>query len=150
MPVVRRNARVPHSARQMFDLVSDIDAYPQFLDWCTGARIEGSAVGEVTASVDIGIAGISQSFRTRNTLTEPTADTPGHIAMALVQGPFKRLQGDWSFTPQAGGGCHVAMDLDYELSFSPLKFVLSAIFDEIARSQMSAFVRRAAQVYGDG
>jgi ribosome-associated toxin RatA of RatAB toxin-antitoxin module len=133
----------------MFDLVNDIDAYPQFLHWCSGARIESSTPEEVTASIDIGIAGISQKFRTRNRLTAPENGGAGRIAVSLVAGPFRRLEGVWTFEPLADGGSEVRLELEYELTLSPLRLVISPIFDEIARSQMGAFVRRADAIYAD-
>ena len=149
MPSVRRSAHVPYSAAQMYDLVNAVDAYPQFLGWCRGARVESRSVDQVVASVDIGVGGISQSFRTRNTLTPPATGRPGRVDMQLVSGPFRRLDGAWVFSDTPGGGSEVQLELDYELSFSPLRVVMAALFDEIARSQMDAFVKRAGEVYAD-
>lgn len=147
MPAVKRNAHVPYSAAQMFELVNDVAAYPEFLGWCAGARIESQSPREMVASVDIGVRGISQSFRTRNTLTRPGDEGEGKVEMKLVSGPFRRLDGAWTFRDSAGGGSDVGLELYYELGFSPLQVVMAALFDEIARSQMDAFIRRAAEVY---
>lgn len=149
MPSVRRTAHVPYSAMQMFGLVNDVAAYPEFLGWCTNARVESRSRDEMVASVDIGVRGISQSFRTHNKLTWPGPNSPGRVDMKLVSGPFRRLEGAWSFADAEQGGSDVRLELDYELSFSPLRVVFSVLFDEIARSQMEAFIDRARQVYGD-
>lgn len=139
---------MPHAASQMFELVNDIEAYPEFLHWCRAARIERSDPGSVEAALDIGIGGIHRTFRTRNTLTPPTEGAPGRIGLTLVSGPFRRLEGAWIFTDQASGGSEVALELDYELASTPLGMIFSAVFDEMARSQMNAFIDRAGRVYG--
>jgi ribosome-associated toxin RatA of RatAB toxin-antitoxin module len=149
MPIVRLSARVPHTAVQMFDLVNDIGAYPEFLRWCSGSRVESKSPAELIASVEVGLAGFRQSFRTRNSLTSPAPGSPGKIDMALVSGPFQRLDGVWTFGERTDGGCDVDLTLDYEMKPSPLRMILSAMFEELSRSQMDAFVSRAKQVYGD-
>ncbi len=133
----------------MFDLVNAIEDYPQFLEWCSGAAVQSRTATEVIASIDIGLAGISQSFTTKNTLSPPAGEQGGRIGVELVSGPFKRLEGEWVFEPVVTGGCDVRLDLEFEIAFSPLKFVFSSLFGEIARSQMNAFVARAAEVYAD-
>lgn len=140
---IRRRAHVPYTAQQMFDLVNDVEAYPKFLHWCAGARVESADDSHIEATLDIGIAGLHKSLRTRNTL-----ERPRRITMALVSGPFSRLDGTWEFTSLPSGGADITLSLDYEISHSALGFVLSKAFEEIARSQVSAFVRRADEVYG--
>ena len=132
----------------MFDLVNAIEAYPEFLDWCDGATIHESGEDTIVASIDISFAGLHQRFRTRNSLRPPGDASTGCITMRLVDGPFRRLDGDWTFEPLPGGGCEVRLELDYEFAFSPLKVLMAPVFEEIARSQVGAFVRRAAAVYG--
>jgi ribosome-associated toxin RatA of RatAB toxin-antitoxin module len=127
----------------MFDLVNDIEAYPTFLNWCAGARVESAGEHHVEAAIDIGIAGLRKTFRTRNTL-----ERPKRIAIALLSGPFRRLDGAWTFEDAPSGGAEIALALDYEVSHSPLAVLLGTAFEEIARSQLSAFVRRAEEVYG--
>ena len=70
MPTVKRNARVAHTPEQMFDLVEDVESYPKFLHWCRGARIDLKQGNTVEATLDIGVLGFHQSFRTRNTLKQ--------------------------------------------------------------------------------
>jgi ribosome-associated toxin RatA of RatAB toxin-antitoxin module len=127
----------------MFDLVNDVEAYPTFLHWCGGARVESADEGHVEATLEIGIAGIHKAFRTRNTL-----ERPKRITIALISGPFRRLSGSWEFADSPGGGADVELALDFEMSASPLGFVLAKAFEEVARSQLGAFVRRADEIYG--
>jgi len=149
MPRVEKRAQVSHSPSEMFALVNDVEAYPKFLHWCRAARVERRFGDGVEAALDIGIGGVHKTFRTRNTVSPPDAETPGRIDIALVSGPFRRLHGSWMFTP-VEDGCDVKLELEYEIASMPLGMVFSAVFEEIARSQMNAFVRRAAEVYGGG
>jgi len=127
----------------MFDLVNDVEAYPEFLHWCRGARVEASGEGTVDAALDIGLGGFYETFKTRNTL-----DRPHRIGITLKSGPLRRLEGAWKFADSADGGADVELVLDYEVSHSPLGVVFAMVFEEVARSQMKAFVRRAEHVYG--
>ena len=92
MPTVQRSSRVIYSAEQMFDLVNDIEKYPEFLHWCRGARVDVRQGNTIEATLDIGVLGFQRSFRTRNTLRRPD-----RISIELVSGPFRRLRGEWKF-----------------------------------------------------
>ena len=131
----------------MFNLVNDVDAYPEFLNWCTGARVERVEAAAVEAAVDVGLAGFTKTFKTRNVLTAPSETEPGRIGVDLLEGPFRRLAGSWTFT-NLPTGSRVDLFLDYEMKPSPLSMIFSAAFDEIARAQVSAFISRAEAIYG--
>lgn len=145
MPTVKRTARVPHTAEQMFDLVNDVESYPQFLHWCRAARVDVEQGDTVEATLDIGVLGFHQRFRTRNTLTRPE-----RIGIDLVSGPFRRLRGEWRFRPAAGGGTDVSLALSFEVTLSPFGIVFAKVFEELAASQMAAFIERARKLYGAG
>ena len=83
MPTVRRSVRVPYSAEKMFDLVNDVERYPEFLHWCTGAIVESAQGNVIEATLRIGILGFHREFRTRNTLARPH-----RIQIELVSGRF--------------------------------------------------------------
>lgn len=143
MPRVQRTARVPYTAEQMFDLVNDIESYPRFLHWCSGARIDVRQGSTVEATLDIGVLGFRRSFRTRNTLARP-----GRIQIELVSGPFRRLRGEWKFTPISEGGSDVSLTLQFEVTLSPFGTVFAKVFEELAGAQMNAFTERAVKIYG--
>lgn len=143
LPTVQRSARVPYSAQQMFDLVNDIESYPRFLHWCSGARVDVREADAVEASLDVGLAGLHRTFKTRNTVLRPKS-----IAIALVSGPFKKLEGQWRFEDALDGGSTVSLDLLFEVALSPFGAIFARIFEEIASSQMDAFIRRARELYG--
>ena len=148
MAAIDRSARVPYSAHQMLTLVNDIDAYPEFLHWCHAARIERQAGATVDAALEIGISGIYKTMRTRNTTRPADEQRPASIRIEMIEGPLKRLQGTWVFTDLEGDGCDIELQIEYEIHLSPLGLILRALFDEIANSQLHAFVRRAHAVYG--
>ena len=143
MPTVQRSAHVPYSAEQMFDLVNDIESYPKFLHWCRGARIDVRQGNTVEATLEIGVLGFQQSFRTRNTLARPQ-----RIGIELVSGPFRRLRGEWRFTAAASSGSDVSLSLLFEVTRSPFGAVFARVFEELAGSQMNAFIDRASKAYG--
>jgi ribosome-associated toxin RatA of RatAB toxin-antitoxin module len=143
LPTVKRSARVPYTTEQMFDLVNDVEAYPKFLHWCRGARIESRQGTTVEATLDIGMLGFHQSFRTRNTLQRPE-----RIGIDLVSGPFRRLRGEWRFVAAQDQGTDISLLLTFEVTLSPFGTIFAKVFEELAASQMAAFVDRAKKIYG--
>ena len=92
MHTVQRSVLVPYSAAQMFDLVADVDKYPEFMPWCGGAEVQSRHENGMQASVLISFAGLKQRFTTRN-----RHDYPKRIDLELVDGPFSSLAGHWQF-----------------------------------------------------
>lgn len=144
MRSVRRQHLVPYTPEQMFDLVNDVDAYPDFLHWCRGSSVEKISDTEVVATVEVGIGGIRRNFTTRNTLARP-----GAITMELVAGPFDAFNGDWRFAAAANGGCTVELNLVFEVSATPLEMLFASLFEEVVHTQVAAFVSRADAIYGN-
>lgn len=143
MPQVNRSALVMFSARQMYDLVNDVAAYPQFLPGCVGSRVVSSDDNVMIASVDVAKVGISKTFTTRNTLI---ADE--RVDMQLVDGPFKLLEGGWTFLSLDDNACKVSLDLVFEFDNKLAEFAFGKIFKELAGNMVSAFSERAKVVYG--
>jgi ribosome-associated toxin RatA of RatAB toxin-antitoxin module len=142
LPTVKRSARVPYTPEQMFDLVNDVESYPKFLHWCRGARIESRQGSTVEATLEIGVLGFHQTFRTRNTLQRPE-----RIGIDLVSGPFRRLRGEWRFVAAEDRGTDISLTLTFEVTSSPFGVVFAKVFEELAASQMTAFVDRAKKIY---
>lgn len=143
MPKVKRSARTKYSARQMYDLVDDIESYPQFLHWCRGARVLKRDDSVLEAELDIGFRGVHKSFTTRN-----HRQPPERIDIELVRGPFRKLDGYWRFRDLDEGGSEVTLDLEFSVAASPLSFMFSAVFEEMVRYQMQAFINRAEELHG--
>ncbi|MGP9801869.1 type II toxin-antitoxin system RatA family toxin [Rheinheimera sp. NSM] len=144
MPQIERSALVFYSAQQMFDLVNAVPDYPQFLPGCSSARIVSRSETEMVASLTVSKAGIGHTFTTRNTLYPNQ-----RIAMQLVDGPFKQLQGGWEFQPLNDSACKVILKLEFEFSNKLVQFAFGKIFAEVTASMVQAFTQRAKQVYGE-
>lgn len=143
MARVEKAVLVAHSAERMVSLVEDVPAYPGFLPWCGGAEVR-SREGPVTvASLTIQYRGIRQVFTTRN-----TRSAPERLEIALVDGPFRRLEGHWTFTPLGESGCKVALVLEYEFASRILERLIGPVFAGIADSLVDAFVTRADRLDG--
>ncbi|RWR02937.1 cyclase [[Pantoea] beijingensis] len=142
MAQISRSALVPYSAEQMYQLVNDVDAYPQFLPGCTGSRVLEADERQMTASVDVSKAGISKTFVTRNTLTDNQS-----INMQLVDGPFRKLTGGWRFTSLSEEACKVELNLEFEFTNMLVELAFGRIFKELAGSMVQAFTQRAKEVY---
>ena len=143
MTTIRKSALLPYSAEEMYSLVADIEAYPQFLPWCGGAHILTRVGDSVTAAIDIAYRGVHKTFTTRN---------DGHpvelMEMRLVEGPFKHLLGYWRFTPLDEHACKVSFELDFEFSSRMLGLVIGPVFQHIANGMVDSFRLRAVQLYG--
>ena len=134
MPQISRTALVPYSAEQMYQLVNDVQSYPQFLPGCTGSRILESTPGQMTAAVDVSKA--------RNQLTSNQS-----ILMSLVDGPFKKLIGGWKFTPLSQDACRIEFHLDFEFTNKLIELAFGRVFKELAANMVQAFTVRAKEVY---
>ncbi len=142
MPKVTRSALVSFSADQMFSLVNDVARYPEFLPGCSGSRVIEFSDSAMVASVDVSKAGISKTFTTSNRLADGA-----EILMELVDGPFKKLQGGWYFTPLDDQACKVELKLEFEFSSRMIEMAFGKIFNELTTNMVSAFTQRAKQVY---
>ncbi len=144
MHSVERSVLVPHSAAQMFDLVADVEKYPQFMPWCGGASVSHRDEHGMQASITIALAGIKQTFTTRNSHLYPDK-----IELELVDGPFSMLKGEWLFNALAEDACKVVFTLQYEFSSRTLETLVGPIFNRIATSFIDSFTQRALSCYGE-
>lgn len=146
MTEIRKSARVPFSAEQMFALVADVESYPRFLPWCSEAHVVSRQENEITASLALSKGGLRQSFTTRNR-HQPSE----RIDVELVDGPFKHLQGHWRFEPMATpagvAGSVVALSLDFEFGSKLLGLTFGKAFHTIASTLVDAFCARAEELY---
>jgi len=140
---IERTALVLHSAMDMYRLVHDVPAYPQFLRWCNAAEVLEQTPDNQVASLTITVGGIIQTFTTRNALS------PGQqLSLSLVNGPFSKLSGDWQFTQLGSDGSKVSLALDFNFSSSLLSSAFRRGFARVADHLVSDFSERADQVYG--
>jgi ribosome-associated toxin RatA of RatAB toxin-antitoxin module len=144
MHSVERSVLVLHSASQMFDLVADVEKYPQFMPWCGGASVSAHDAHGMQASITISFAGIKQTFTTRNKHQYPSC-----IELELVDGPFSALTGKWEFISLSQDACKVLFTLNYQFSNRTLETLVGPIFNRIATSFIDSFTQRAQVCYGE-
>lgn len=146
MKNVQKSVLIWYSPQEMFNLVTDVARYPEFLPWCDRARVLTQEADSMEAEVGIAFSGLHQVFTTRNT------HVPGReVSMKLVKGPFSKLDGVWSFAPVGDGqqrACRVELKIHYGFSSATLAALIGPVFDKIAATLVDAFVKRAEQVYG--
>lgn len=150
MKHVKKSVLLWYSAREMYGLVTDVPAYPQFLPWCERAEVLNADATGMTARLHLAYHGVRHAFTTRNTHVDGES-----VTVALVDGPFSQLEGQWRFvavgTPADGEALRasrVELDLRYAFSSLALEAVVSPVFDRIANTLVDSFVRRAEQVHG--
>ena len=129
----------------MFDLVNDVDRYPEFLPWCRSAAVLAEGDGWRRARVEMAKGPLHRSFTTRNEL-----DPGERIRIRLEDGPFRKLSGDWHFESFAGSGCRVTLDLEFEFAGVFLQRAFGPVFNQIASTLVESFCRRAHALYGAG
>jgi ribosome-associated toxin RatA of RatAB toxin-antitoxin module len=140
---VERSALVPFSSQQMFDLVARVEAYPTFLPWCEGTHVRARSDGTVDATINILYRGARSRFTTRNQ-HEPHS----RIALELVEGPFRRLSGEWTFRQLRADACRVHLSLHYQFAAGLLGRAIAPVFDVIATSMVDSFTRHAQALHG--
>ncbi|MET0361871.1 MAG: type II toxin-antitoxin system RatA family toxin [Sphingobium sp.] len=132
-----------YSPDQMFDLVSDVASYPQFLPWVTAVRVRLQSETELVADLIVGFKGIKESFTSK-----VAKSRPGHVRVDYLDGPLKYLRNVWEFRPDGHGG--VLIDFDVEFAFKSRLFEMLAgqMFDKAIRKMVGAFEARAVALYG--
>ena len=138
MREVKRSALVSRPPGEMYALINDIESYPQFLPWCTHARIEARSDVEIIATLGVGQGGLHGEFTTRNTL-EPER----RIRMQLMSGPFRTLEGEWRLTPIDTSGCRIELSLRFAFKNPLTALLLESRFAATVGSLLDAFVARA-------
>lgn len=148
MPSFSTRRRVPYTPHQMFDLVADVERYPEFLPLCEGltlrSREEKPDRTVLIATMVAGYQAIRESFTTRVTLVPDE----NRVLVEYLDGPFSRLENRWLFKSAPGGGCEVDFYIDYELKSLMLGILVGAVFDKAFRKFAEAFETRARHVYG--
>lgn len=149
MPRFSTTRRVRHAASDMFNLVADVEKYPQFLPLCKAMRVrsrreqdDGTVV--LVAEMTVAYKLIHQTFTSRVTLDQQKLN----ILVEYLDGPFRRMQNRWAFEPIGEEACDVGFFIDYEFKSRALSMLMGAMFDTAFRRFSSAFEQRADQVYG--
>lgn len=143
MTNITRSALLPYSAQAVFDLINDVEAYPQYMEGCVGAEVFSRDEDTVVARLDLARGGIQQSFTTRNRL-----ERPNRVALELMEGPFERFEGEWSLLALGEAACKVSLHLKFTLSNRVLNLAARQIFNSAANNLVDAVVKRANELYG--
>lgn len=144
MRQVLRSALVAQPAARMFALINDIERYPAFVPWCSGARVESRTELEIVATLDVKRGPLRAQFTTRNTL-EPES----RVRMQLVRGPFSTLEGEWRLSPVGDIGCRVELALQFAFANGLQAMIFEPLFEETAGSLVDAFVARSRIIGAD-
>ena len=140
---VSRSALVPYSADQMYALVEDFLAYPEFLPWCTGATLHSRDAEMIEASLEMQRGAVKKTFTTRNTLQPGVA-----MGIALVDGPFRNLSGDWQFEQLGEDGSKVSLHMEFEFEKRVVDALFGRFFEDTCNSLIDSFTQRAHKIYG--
>jgi coenzyme Q-binding protein COQ10 len=143
MPTHAERKYLPYSPAQLFDLVADVEKYPEFLPWCVAARIRKRDGAVMFADLVIGFKMVRERFTSKVVLS-----APGRIDVTYTEGPFSYLNNHWIFEPAADGGTNIDFFVDFEFRSKLLQKLIGALFNEAVRLMVAAFEKRAKQLYG--
>jgi len=143
MPTHAEQRLLPHSREQLFDLVADVERYPEFLPWCVGARIRERSDTLVVADLLIGYKVVRERFTSRVRLTRPD-----RIDVTYTEGPFRYLNNHWIFEAQPDGSTKIDFYVDFEFHSRMLQRIIATLFNEAVRRMVQAFENRALELYG--
>lgn len=143
MPSHRETRTLPYTRAQLFDLVMDIEKYPEFLPWCMGARINSRKKNEITADVIVGYKMFRERFSSRVHYIRPNA-----IEVEYLKGPMRHLQNKWVFTNIRAGQCEVDFFVDFSLESKLFEKLVDQFFHKALVRMINAFETRAVALYG--
>ena len=143
MPTHAEKKLLPYTREQLFDLVADVERYPEFLPWCVGARIRERNGNEILGDLLIGYKMVRERFTSRVVLSRPD-----RIDVSYSEGPFKYLTNHWLFIPQKEG-CLIDFYVDFEFRSRFLQGIVKMLFNEAVKRMVSAFEARAHALYGE-
>ncbi len=142
MPTHAEKRLLPYTPEQMFDLVADVERYPEFLPWCQEVRVRRRQPDRILADLVIGFRLLRERFTSRVEL-----DRPGRIDVTYSEGPLRYLDNRWIFRPVGDGSCEVDFFVDFEFRSRILEKIMGVFFGEAIRRMVGAFEIRAAQLY---
>lgn len=148
MPTHSETRHLPYTAQQMYDLVADVGQYPEFLPWCSAARIRATSELEsstvLEADLVISFKVFREKFASRVTLYPSVLV----IDTEYLDGPFRYMKSNWAFAEAEDGGCEISFFVDFEFRNAILQGIIGVVFNEAMQRIVRAFERRAAELYG--
>lgn len=143
MPHHHERRSLPHSAAQMYDLVSDVRRYPEFLPWVSAVRIRKDEETEMLADMIVGFKALRETFTSRVVKTPKSS-----IIVDYLDGPMKHLHNAWVFEDSPGGGSVVDFTVDFSFRNRVFEAMAGQFFDSALRKMTTAFIERADALYG--
>ncbi|ANU07950.1 type II toxin-antitoxin system RatA family toxin [Paraurantiacibacter namhicola] len=143
MPGIQQTRRLPYSAEQMFDLVADVDKYPEFLPWVIATRVKSNDGEAMVADMLVGFKAIREKFTSRVELHRPDA-----LRVQYVDGPLRDLDNRWQFRNLPEGGCEIDFCVDFAFKNRIFEALAGQYFDRAFRKMVAAFEARADELYG--
>lgn len=143
MPTHAEQRKLPYTSEQMFDLVADVEKYPQFLPWCKSCRITKREGDKFYADLIIGYKLVREKFTSKVVLERPDA-----IRVEYLQGPLKYLSNQWKFIRNDDKSCTIDFYVDFEFRNAFFQKLMGVFFNEVVRRMVSAFEQRAEDLYG--
>ncbi len=139
---IQRSAILPYSAEQMYAVIADVLAYPQFLPWCAAAHVQQQSAERQVAELEIAYGKLKFAFTTENTLL-----VNQRIDMSLLSGPFKQLAGQWLIHELNESACKVSLQMGFTFSNPITHRLFAKVFQSVVSAQVDAFQKRADQIY---
>ncbi len=143
MPSHAEKKVLPYTPEQMFDMIADVAAYPEFLPWCIATRVRTQTQTELVADMVIGFKMFREQFTSRVAL-----DRPGRVDVEYEKGPFKYLKNHWHFHSDGEGQCLVDFSVEFEFRSHILELAIGKVFTEAVHLMVGAFEKRAKSLYG--
>jgi coenzyme Q-binding protein COQ10 len=149
MPRFSSKRRVPHRASEMFDLVADVDRYPEFVPFCQSLKIRKRTPGPDGTEVVVSDMTVSFKLVKETFTSEVTLDRPNlKISVRYLRGPFSNMETRWTFEPKGDQACDVGFFTAYEFKSRMLAMLMGAMFDAAFSRFAAAFEKRADVIYG--
>jgi coenzyme Q-binding protein COQ10 len=142
VPTHAEKRKLPYAPKQLFDLVADVERYPEFLPWCLSCKITRREGDVIYADLVIGYKMVRERFGSRVTLNSPDS-----IQVEYLTGPMKYLSNQWKFIPEKDGGCTIDFYVDFEFKNFVLQKLMGLFFNEAVRRMVAAFEGRAKALY---
>jgi coenzyme Q-binding protein COQ10 len=138
----------PYAPNQLYNLVLDIERYPEFLPWCRAARILERNETGILGELVISFKHITESYVSEVMFTPPEGEIAGRIDVKLVRGPFKHLENHWQFIPLPDGGTEIKLELSFQFRTRLLDSLIGLLFGKATAKMAEAFKKRANDLYG--
>ena len=144
MPRHTEQRNLPWAPEELFDLVADVQRYPEFLPWVVATRIRSDSDSLMVADLVVGFRALKETFTSRVTKQRPHA-----ITVEYIEGPLKYLKNDWIFDPDGKGGTKLSFCVDFAFKSRIFETLAGQMFDRALRRMITAFEERARALYGD-